>query len=221
EVIVPSNILVKLSTDESSAVEVTSLRIVESRTTLLNSMYRPPSWCLPEECWRLQLGYLLRFILAAKHDFTRVVRAPSVDRDEATYRAPESHWYQRLYGFFNGQSAFGDDWLPISLWTERLLFALMRWPGCHTSPFEEVDQGIIATLQLIKDRLAKLSKMSGHSSGIVLLPLEAPRPGWSGERRPLRACIMQTAIPTTDDFSLSDLTLSNSSIRRRHRNHLS
>lgn len=221
EAIPPSKVLVKLSTLESSTAQVIKLKVGKGSTAPANSMYRPPSWCQPEDRWRLQLGYLLRFILAGQHDFTRVVRSPSVERDEATYRAPESHWYQRLYGLFNGHSAFGDDWLPISLWTEQLLFALMRWPGCHISPIPEVEEGISTTIQLIEDRLGKLLKMSRNSSDIMLLRLETPRPERSRDCRPLRACIMQTALPTKDDFNVSDLTFSDSSIRRRHRNHLS
>lgn len=221
EAVSPVNILLKLSANDSPISEVIKLKIVQSRVTSLHSMYRPPTWCPPDERWRLQLGYLLRFILAGTPDFTRVVRLPYVDREEATYRAPENHWYQRLYGLFNGHSAFGDDWLPISPWTERLLFTLMRWPGCSTPPVPEVDEGIGATLRMIEDRLRELSNMQSHSGGIMLLPLIASRPGWSSKRRPLRACIMQTAIPTQDDFNPTDLTLSDPVIRKRHRNHLS
>jgi hypothetical protein len=221
EAISPVNVLLKLSASNSPISEVTKLKIVQSRIAPLHSMYRPPSWCPQDEHWRLQLGYLLRFILAGTHDFTKVVRPSYVDREEATYRAPENHWYQRLYGLFNGHSAFGDDWLPISLWTERLLFALMRWPGCRTSPLPEVDEGIGATLRIIEHRLLELSKIQRHSGDVMLLPLVAGRPGWSSERRPLRACIMQTAIPTPDDFKPTDLTLSDPMFRKRHRNHLS
>ena len=39
--------------------------------------------------------------------------------------------------------------------------------------------------------------------------------------RPLRACVVQTAIPAFDDFHRTDLTLDGSVIRRKHRNHLS
>ena len=39
--------------------------------------------------------------------------------------------------------------------------------------------------------------------------------------RPLRACVVQTAVPAADDFQHTDLTLNESAIRRRHRNHLS
>lgn len=221
QAITPVNILLALLSRTPTIVEVIDLKIIQSRVTSLHSMYRPPNWCAPEDRWRLQLGYLLRFILAGTHDFTQVVRPPHSERDDATYRAPENHWYQRLYGLFNGHSAFGDDWLPISEWTERLLFALMRWPGCRTSPFPEVSEGIGPTRHLIEDRLKELSEMQGPSGSVLMLPLTARRPGLSLERRPLRACIMQTAIPTPEDFTPADLTLSDPTIRRQHRNHLS
>ena len=40
-------------------------------------------------------------------------------------------------------------------------------------------------------------------------------------KRPLRACVVQTAMPAADDFQHPDLALNEAAIRRRHRNHLS
>jgi hypothetical protein len=184
-------------------------------------MYRAPIWCPADERWRFQLGYLLRFILMAKQDFTRLVRPAQWRENTAIYRVPESHWYQRLYGLFNGHSAFGDDWLPISDWTERLLFSLLRWPGCRTSEMPEVRIGIRATCDSIERRFWALSDRQGFSKSVLMLPVNPPRPESSSFCRPLRACIVQTVIPTPNDILHSDLTLSNSAIRRRHRNHLS
>ena len=133
-----------------------------------------------------------------------------------------SHWYQRLYGLYNGQSAFGDDWLPISDWAEILLLALLKWPGCRTS--ETVAgrrNGIEETRVNVERRLQELSDMWGHSTGVLMLPLTPPCPRSPCPPRPLRACVIQTVIPGPDDFNPADLTLSDPTIRTRHRNHLS
>lgn len=132
-VITPTNVLVKLPATNEINVDVDEIKIAPSRVSPDGSMYRPPAWCPSNEHWRFHLGYLLRFILAARQDFTKVIRPPHWKEGTSTYRAPDSHWYQRLYGLFNGHSAFGDDWLPITDWTEQLLFTLMSWPGCHIS----------------------------------------------------------------------------------------
>src|SRR5205823_5594049 len=126
EAITPSDVHLRLPIVGNTISEGNAVKIVPSRVAPEGSMYRPPSWCPPDERWRFQLGYLLRFILSARQDFTKVVRPFHWKEGTATYRAPDSHWYQRLYGLFNGHSAFGDDWLPISDWTERLLSALLN-----------------------------------------------------------------------------------------------
>ena len=184
-------------------------------------MYCPPAWCSESERWRFQLGYLMRFILVAQRDFTKIVRPGHWKEGTATYRAPGSHWYQRIYGLFNGQCAFGDDWLPVSDWIEQLLFALLRWPGCRSSKMIDlVRGGIEKTRNLIEDRHKELSCMRGGSSGAFMLPLAAPRLDKSTDSRPLRVCVVQTVIPKPNDIC-SDLTVSNKGIRRRHRDHLS
>lgn len=226
EAITPGDVELQLQNAEAGLSEQDEVRVVPSRVAPARSMYRPPPWCPADERWRFQLGYLLRFILTARQDFTKVVRSPHWREGAPTYRASESHWYQRLYGLFNGHSAFGDDWLPISDWTERLLFALLRWPGCRTSEMDGMTRGGIAkTRDLIVERLKVLGKMQGGSSGVLLLPLNTSRPDRSSESRPLRACVVQTVTPTSDDFKAAaragDLTLSDRTVRKKHRNHLS
>jgi hypothetical protein len=222
EVITPINVLVKMRIAENQISDVEAVKIVPSRVAPAGSMYRPPDWCPATERWRVQLGYLLRFILSARQDFTKVVHPYHRKERTEAYRAPESHWYQRLYGLFNGHSAFGDDWLPISHWTEQLLFALLNWPGCRTSPMVDwVLGGIEKTRINIDRRLNELAEKPGRSTSVLMLPLAAQWPTRPSTRRPLRACVVQTVIPMPADFKPTDLTLSDRAIRRRHRNHLS
>lgn len=202
--------------------EVGELKVISSRVAPAGSMYCPPQWCAAGERWRFQLGYLLRFILTARQDFTKTVRPLHWREGTATYRAAASHWYQRLYGLINRHDLFGDDWLPISDWTERLLSALLSWPGCRAAGMDKwVRRGITATRDHIGDRLQELSTLQGHSSGVLMLPLAAPWRVRPAASRPLRACIVQTVVPTPEDFTPSDITLSDPKIRKRHRNHLS
>ena len=226
DTVIPSDVFVRISGKDDQVAQVDNVKIAQGRSTRKSSMYRPPSWCPPEEYWRFQLGYLLRFILAGKPDFTQIIRPRHWKEGTATYRAPGSHWYQRLYGLYNGHSAFGDDWLPISEWIEQLLFALLHWPGCRDiAKLHCVREGIARTCELIKERHEDITNKRGKLSRILILPLDAPRFDEDEIDRPLRVCIAQTVIPTPADFSTAadedDLTLSNPIIRRRHRNHLS
>ncbi|MCC7535011.1 MAG: RNA-directed DNA polymerase [Deltaproteobacteria bacterium] len=193
-------------------------RVASTRVAPLGSMYAPPQWCPPAERWRLQLGYLLRFVLSGNPDFTRRSE-PAHRGGRIGYRPPWSCGFQRRYGLFNGQAAFGSTWLPISEWLEGFLAALLRWPGCHRSArFSWVGESRIDALDHVEARLAELQKL--RRPNLMLLPFVAPDAKPLRAPRPLRACIVQTVIPEPEDFN-EDLEQSTAAKRWRHRNHLS
>jgi len=221
EAITPGQVRLKLG-DNRGIADVEGLEILASRAAPAGSLYGSPDWCAESNRWRFKLGFLLRFILAGQPDFTRTVRPPHWKESALVYRQAESHWYQRLYGLFNGQPAFGDDWLPITDWVERFLSALLHWPGCRTPDgFHWVGRGIEETMSEITNRISMLESKRGNSTGTLFLPFVAQRPTASQSSRRLRACVVQTAIPAAEDFDGTDLTLSAPLVRRRHRNHLS
>ena len=221
EVITPSQVYVDLPALRSNdTANVRAVTIVESAVTRDYSIYSPPDWCPESERWRLQLGYLLRFILAGRPDYTRPIGIPTWREGKDVYRPPESHWYLRRYGFFNGQQAFGDNWLPISDWTEDLLLALLRWPGCRPGRLAaDVAGGIHTTVKTIEARISWLEKLQGTRTGLLVLPVSFRR----GTRPPsIHACVAQTVVPGMSDFESypCDPTLSDPGIRGRHRSHL-
>ncbi|MGE3491264.1 MAG: hypothetical protein AB7N29_14755 [Vicinamibacterales bacterium] len=220
EALTPSDVFIALGPNHQSV--FTAVTIRRPRVTPTGSMYQVPPWCPPEEAWRFQLGYLLRFILAGREDFTKTVRRTSWRESASIYRIPESHWYQRRYGLFNGHSGFGDDWLPISGWTEDFLSALLEWPGSRGSASTTwLRQGIDVTRAQIDRQIAATTERTGDATGLLMLPISAPLPSWLSEGRPLRACVVQTVIPEAEMFQPSDLTLSAPALRKQHRNHLS
>ncbi|MFO7904674.1 MAG: reverse transcriptase domain-containing protein [Pirellulaceae bacterium] len=220
-VITPAQVALRRE-DDAGISSIVELRILGSRVDPSGSLYQSPEWCESAWRWRFQLGFLMRFILSGQRDFTRQVRPVHWKEGQSAYRAAESHWYQRLYGLFSGQQAFGDDWLPISDWMEQFLLALLRWPGCRKpEDFDWIESGLGQTFKGIDARIAELEQLRGRSTGALLVPLIAKRPTAASATRPLRACIVQTAIPAADDFDKSDLTLDGRAIRKKHRNHLS
>jgi hypothetical protein len=221
EVITPGQVRLNLNAI-AGVVGIEGLEIHPTRASASDSPYCPPLWCEQRDRWRFHVGFLLRFILAAQPDFTKWVRPPHWKESASAYRPAESHWYQRIYGFFNGQQAFGDDWLPITDWMERLLSALLHWPGSRmASEFTWVQEGIDIAVAKIRSRIAALEGTFGSATGTLILPMTARRPTRVEPTRPLRACVVQTAIPAEADFGVADLTLSDRAIRRKHRNHLS
>ena len=221
EVITPEQVKLDV-VEELGVADVKNLWIRRSRAGPSGSLYEVPAWCKPDERWRFQLGFLLRFILSGQPDFTRPVRGSSWREKESSYRPAVSHWYQRLYGLYSGQPAFGDDWLPITDWVEGLLLALLRWPGCLApEAFGWVERGNKEAETEIHGRIADLEKRRGSATRALLLPLPARRPTGANAKRPLRACVVQTVVPADNDFEGTDLALNQSAIRRRHRNHLS
>ena len=221
EVITPGQVKLNLAEDHGVA-DVEDLWILGSRADASGSLYEVPAWCEPGERWRFQLGFLLRFILSGQPDFTRAVRMRNWKETESSYRLAESHWHQRLYGLYSGQPAFGDDWLPITEWMEGFLLALLRWPGCRAPEgFGWVEHPIEEARTQIGQRIAALEQWRGSATHALILPLRARRPTVTNRMRPLRACVVQMAIPSDDDFRPTDLALDDPKIRRKHRNHLS
>lgn len=224
EVVTPTDVMLMLN-EETWRIE--GVKIRQSRVSPANSIYRPPNWCGDDQRWRFQLGFLIRFILSSRPDFTRFVRNKNWKEGAAIYRIPESHWYQRLYSLFSGRAAFGDDWIPVSFWIEDLLFALLSWPGCLAPVIPDLQSELSSAERCIEKRLFELLKEQGPAKSVLMLPMRAPNPVVT-ERRPLRACVVQTILPTLkDDFpdpstaTIEDLKFSDSKFRRRHSNHLS
>lgn len=222
DVLTPPNVLVRIEYVDDYAmvkdVRISSRRRLERE----QSIYRPPAWCPQNEKWRFQIGYLLRFILSGRRDFTDSVRAPSWRDATTIYRAPKSHWYQRLHGFYNGHEAFGSDWLPISEDTERLLFDLLAWPGCRDPQPSSFDwSDLRKSKSAFADVLDSALKRKGDASKALFLPLPSPKlPSIRSKEkfRPLRGCVVQLIMPQKVDPA--DVSLSNPSFRKQHRNHL-
>ena len=224
-VITPEQITLKLEKNADNRIdemEVLGLDITpENEDDSSTSIYSLPSWCDDGDQWRIQLGFLLRFILSRHPDFTRHVRPTHWTENESIYRPVRSHWYLRLYGLYNGQSAFGDNWLPITEWFEKFLLALLAWPGCRApEEFGWVEQGIDATRNKIQGRINTLKNHHGAASRTLILPIRIKQPTEGNTKRSLRACIVQTVFPSDDEFRTNDLALNNPQIRQKHRNHL-
>ncbi|WP_306534696.1 hypothetical protein [Geobacter sp.] len=226
EVVTPADVY--LSVDEIKPVPlIGTVEIKQNKLKAAKGLYGVPKWCHEEMRWRIQLGYLLRFILTGQHDFSKSREPVSWKENSPIYRIPQSHWFKRIYGLHSGYTAFGADWLPISDWTEQFLYALLRWPGCRSTKFaSQINGGLESTLNLIRSRIQTLQGKIGGMSETLMLPLTPNWPKRPPQKgiftRPLRVCVVQTVVPSPDDFNTATyLTLSDPALRKRHRQHLS
>ena len=187
-------------------------------------LFGPPEWCeTPEERQRYQIGAILRFAIRGTTNF--FAGATNAKRYRVPrYARPISHWEQQRYSAFQGRSAFGPPWLPISSFLEDLLYDLLRWPGSGVMPS---NRSLTEIRTAIEHRLGALGAQYGTHSRTLFLEQSAPLPYrpkhatfWG---RPLRIGVVQTAIPDLGDYlryaTAPDLN-GDPSFRLRHRAHL-
>jgi hypothetical protein len=163
-------------------------------------LFEPPDWCdSNEDRLKVQIGQLLRFALRGSNDFYgnfSIKQTKAISR----YKRPVSHWEQQRYSGFQGRTAFGPNWLPLSSFTEDLMFQLLRWPGSGVL----TDPKSLAELEAeVSDRLQIIKKNRGEATKATFLeqsvgwPEPPPKEPWE---RPLRIGIVQSIIPSFEDF---------------------
>lgn len=188
------------------------------------SYFEPPNWCEDEEDRRrFQLGALLRYALRGRIDFYGNSESAHQKRTSRKYGNPTSHWERQRYSTFQGRTAFGPPWIPISTWTEDFLFDLLRWPGAGiSSPPVDLNEW----RERLATRLKRLRKLNGKATKLTFLEQLAPWPDKepSGEwERPLRVGIVQSVIPNMADYgahSFDPQLNQDPSFRIRQRQHL-
>ncbi len=195
---------------------------ISSVTPRASHLFSVPSWCeSPEEKQRFQLGILLRFALRGSVDFySGIHNQPTTFIPR--YYLPVSHWEKLRSASFQGRTAFGPLWIPISSWVENLLFDLLRWPGSSiSSPLRSLSEW----KGLLQQRIGHLSRFHGPAAKLCFLEQNAPWPdkpakGW---QRPLPVGIVQSVIPNSEHYRqhLSDPELlSDQAFRKLQRRHL-
>ena len=213
---------VAVSTDSLFGQLVKGSVSISSSTPRASHLFSVPSWCESlDDRQRFQMGMLLRFALRGSVDFYSGIpksRSAIVSR----YRLPASHWEKQRYATFQGRSAFGPPWIPISSWVEDFLFDLLRWPGSGVStPVRTLSEWA----DRLKKRAVQLCSLHGPAAQVCFLEQAASWPGMPPKewQRPLRVGIVQSIIPNMEDYGnhLNDPELLDDPVfRARQRRHL-
>ena len=222
-IITPGQVAMEID-DTDPIPGVKAVKIDPPGLAVASSMYMPPVWCEEGDRWRLQLGFLLRFILAENPDFTARVERWRWYGPTVQYRPAGSIWYQRLYGLATTQDVVGGDWIAISEWIEGFLLTLLRWPGCRVGREFRWAMGDPRSVHIgVHERIKRLGRMRGLGSRALLLPTKIVGSDLQSSKRPFRACVVQTVIPSMEHFQSwkVDPQLSGPAIRKKHRNHVS
>lgn len=193
---------------------------LRDKRTLKGSIYTPPYWCEPNDRWRFQLGYLMRFILTGAEDFTAPVRSPHwKELQGGSYRPTPPPWRMRRYGLYNAHEAFGDRWLPITDWTTNLLLGLLAWPGSRRPTRNWLKAGIDETITALERRIDDMLALQGGAQSELLLPIGFDPPAGIQSHQSLHAVVVQPLLPDFSWFQPGSepLTLTH---RRRLRSHL-
>ena len=153
--------------DQFGRIDPDTFRVRRSVSTG-GRLFAAPEWCeTREERQRYQIGALLRFAIRGTTDFFARAsnsRCYAVPR----YARSISHWEQQRYSGFQGRTAFGPPWLPISSFMEDLLYDLLRWPGSGIlSPnrsLTEIKAGIESRKNALRVQYGTHSERSSWSS---------------------------------------------------------
>lgn len=195
----------------------------ESIKDYTTPFFNSPDWCVnTEDRQRFNSGLLLRYALRGSNDFLSN-RSKSRSRSYPRYTKPVSHWEQQKYAGYQGRDAFGPDWLPISQFTESLLFDLLCWPGAGVgrdiAPVHEL-------LSNVSSQLEHIRKKRGQYTSTTFLEQSAPLPHRPQEDRfdrDLRIGIVQSVVPSFEHYKKhrNDPELCANEIRSQCREHLS
>lgn len=186
-------------------------------------LFTAPDWCEnDEERRKFQIGLLLRFAIRGTTAFDGTHTA-LIQPGRSAYKRPLSHWEQQRYSGYQGRSAFGAAWLPLSSFVEEMLFQLLRWPGAGLST---VPTSLDQIREEVTARLGFLRQSKGtHSAQMFLeqkasFPHPPPMRTWT---RPLRVGVVQSITPDANDYAThSDdpELLKDKPFRARQRAHL-
>ena len=201
--ITPWQILCKCQSVEGEhfgKVDPRSFKLDEHAYPTATRLFKVPDWCEhQEERRKFQVGLLLRFAIRGSTALDSSFAAPFQLKKPFTYNRPLSHWEQQRYSAYQGRSAFGHPWLPLSSFVEDMLFQLLRWPGAGISTKAK-------SLDQIKEEVDQRIHSPNHASTFpspLFLEHNAPFPyklPKENHRRSLRIGIVQSIIPDDKDY---------------------
>ncbi|TNF06694.1 MAG: hypothetical protein EP323_04515 [Gammaproteobacteria bacterium] len=140
----------------------------------------------------------------------------------AGYRGIKSTQYKRQIGLITSPETLIGETAQFSGWLSTLLSKLLRWPGIRVNDQSydwPVELTIKAVTQLAQKRLSVLEEQYCQQTGIPGL-LERVKLNWPIDKKELSVAMIQSKMPSKNDFSLHGPFLNDNHYRSKHRRHV-
>lgn len=142
--------------------------------------------------------------------------------DKAKYDGIHSQFYKRRMGMLHTPESIVGSYGTITDWFASFLQHGLQWPGFSSSYINQEEILSITSLSELKDclseRLCYLNTQICTSSNVPALPTVVSRPELASNF--FRIVTVQQLFPKDEHFHPSDVTLDNSDVRWKHREHL-
>ncbi|HHQ4314372.1 TPA: RNA-directed DNA polymerase, partial [Serratia fonticola] len=142
--------------------------------------------------------------------------------DKAKYDGIRSQFYKRRMGMLHTPESIVGSYGTITDWFASFLQHGLQWPGFSSSYINQEDILSINSLGEFKkcmlERLGYLETQICTSSNVPTLPTVVSRPELASNH--FRIVTVQQLFPKDKHFHPSDVTLDNSDVRWKHREHL-
>lgn len=167
-----------------------------------------------------RVGMLIRTCLIGKVDWTSVAHLPA---KEPGYRGVVSSFHKRRVGMMHSPESLLGCNASISSWLSSLLSHLLKWPGVkpvndlYTWP-KEMDLSVLKRLveKRIKEQKKNYCSLSDTPGYVERVKLD-----WPEDKKDLNVVMVQSLLPSTDDFDTKTCLLpSTSAYRATHRRHI-
>lgn len=162
---------------------------------------------------------LLRSAALGSVDFTQ---RNDLKESRKGYLGIKTQWFKRRMGMLHSPESIVGSFGTISDWFAHLLQHCLQWPGFSSSYIEEEEMLQITNIDdfqaCLKNRLQLLNSKICISSKIPTIPTIVNRPNLQSNL--FRVVTIQQLLPREEHFHPADVTLSDPSIRWKHREHL-
>ncbi|WP_205953314.1 RNA-directed DNA polymerase [Pantoea stewartii] len=142
--------------------------------------------------------------------------------DRAKYDGIRSQFYKRRMGMLHTPESIVGSYGTITDWFANFLQHGLQWPGFSSSHINQEDILSITSLgefkKCMSERLGYLEAQICISSNVPTFPTVVSRPELASNH--FRIVTVQQLFPKDKHFHPSDVTLDNSDVRWKHREHL-